>query len=133
MQTSAHLLAACALLYWIMVLVAGVLRLRVWTKAGMVLGFGNRETMPEPSLIAGRSERAARNMLENLVVFAALLLAAWMAKVPEAELVFPAQLFFWARLAYFPTYVVGIHYLRTAFWAAGAAGTAMLAWSVLVG
>lgn len=133
MQTSAYLLAASALLYWIMVLFAGALRIRVWTRAGMEIGFGNRDTLPEASAIAGRSERAARNMLENLVVFATLLLAAWMAKVPEQELVLPAQLFFWARLAYFPTYVVGIPYLRTALWAVGAAGTAMIAWSVLVG
>ncbi len=132
-QTSAYLLAACALLYWIMVLFAGVLRIRAWTKAGMVIGFGNRDRMPEASAIAGRSERAARNMLENLVVFAALLLAAWMAKVPEDELTLPAQIFFWARLAYFPAYVLGIPYLRTAFWAVGAAGMAMLAWAVLVG
>lgn len=133
MQTSAYLLAACALLYWVMVLFAGVMRIRTWTKPGMEVGFGNRDTLPEPSAIAGRSERAARNMLENLVVFATLLLAAWMARVPEQELVFPAQLFFWARLAYFPTYVVGIPYLRTALWAVGAAGMVMLAWAVLSG
>lgn len=133
MPTSVYLLAASSLLYWLMVLFAGVLRIRTWTKAGAVIGFGNRDTMPEATPIAARSERAARNMLENLVIFATLLLAAWMAKVPEEKLILPAQLFFWARLAYFPTYVVGIPFLRTAFWAVGAVGTALLTWTVLAG
>ncbi|BCH25597.1 MAPEG family protein [Mesorhizobium sp. L-8-3] len=133
MPTSADLLAASAVLCWVMVLFAGVLRIRTWTKAGVVIGLGNRDTLPAAGTVAGRSERAARNMLENLLIFAALLLAAWMAKVPEEKLILPAQLFFWARLAYFPTYVAGIVYLRTAFWAVGAVGTALIAWAVLAG
>jgi uncharacterized MAPEG superfamily protein len=131
MTTPAYLLAASSVLYWAMVLFAGFVRFRGWTRDGMVIGFGNRDDLPEASPIAARSDRAARNMLENLVVFATLLLAAWIANVPEGRLVIPAHLFFWGRLAYFPTYVAGIAYLRTAFWAVGTVGMIMIAWAVL--
>lgn len=130
MTTPACLLAASSLLYWAMVLFAGFVRIRGWEREGIVIGFGNRDSLPGAGTIAGRGERAARNMLENLVVFSALLLAAWMEDVPDEKLVVPAHLFFWARLAYFPTYVAGIAYLRTAFWAVGAVGMAMIAWAV---
>lgn len=37
-----------------------------------------------------------------------------------------AQVYFWARVAYLPIYVVGIPYLRTAVWAASLWGILQL-------
>jgi uncharacterized MAPEG superfamily protein len=37
-----------------------------------------------------------------------------------------AQVYFWARVAYLPVYVVGIPYLRTAVWAASLWGILQL-------
>jgi hypothetical protein len=42
-----------------------------------------------------------------------------------------ATLFFWARLAYWPCYLAGIIYLRTAIWLVSIVGLAMVALAVL--
>ena len=70
------LVAYMAIITWATILVASLIRSRGWTLPGMLLAFGNRENMPEPSALAGRAERTARNTLDNFVLFAALALAA---------------------------------------------------------
>src|SRR5713226_934838 len=67
---------------------------------------GNREGMPENPGWAGRAQRAHRNMLENLVLFAILVLAAQIAGKLNATTALGAQLFFWARLVYAGVYIV---------------------------
>jgi uncharacterized MAPEG superfamily protein len=42
-----------------------------------------------------------------------------------------ANIFFWARVAYFPTYLAGIAYVRSALWAVGLIGLAMVLWPAL--
>jgi uncharacterized MAPEG superfamily protein len=113
-------------LTWIMLMTASSMRTRLWTVRGGPLALGNRDDLPEPSKAAARADRAARNMLENLVLFASLVLVARAAGVDPARLELGASLFFWARVFYFPVYLVGIPYLRTAIWAVGVAGTAMI-------
>jgi uncharacterized MAPEG superfamily protein len=83
---------------------------------------GNRENMPEIVGWAGRAQRAHRNMLENVVLFAGLVLVAHVAGRANATTVLGAQLFFWARLAYAPVYLIGIPWLRTGVWAVSVAG-----------
>ncbi len=126
MTADLRLLAYSVLLTWLMLLTASSLRTRYWTLPGAALALGNRDNLTQGSPVAGRAERAARNMLENLVLFAALLLAGHMAGVNGSRLELGAQLFFWARVAYFPIYLAGIHYLRTAAWAVGVAGLGVL-------
>jgi uncharacterized MAPEG superfamily protein len=72
-----------------------------------------------------------RNMVENLALFAAVLVAAWMAGAPASRRCLPCALFFWARLACFPIYVAGIPYRPTAIWSVSVAGLAMPAWEAL--
>jgi len=69
---------------------------------------GNRDNFPTIDDWAGRAERAHRNMLENLVLFAALVLVAHVAGRANAMTALGAQLFFWAGLAYLPIYLIGI-------------------------
>lgn len=126
MNTDLKLLAYSALLTWIMLIVASALHTRSWTPAGMKIGFGNREDLPERTPLAGRADRAAKNMLENFVLFAALLFAARLAGGDRARIELGAQLFFWARLVYFPIYLAGIHYLRTLVWTVALSGLALL-------
>lgn len=77
---------------------------------------GNREGLPEITGWAGRAARAHRNMLENLVLFASLVLIAVEAgKTNQATLV-GAHLFFWARLVYAGVYLAGVPWLRTGVW-----------------
>jgi uncharacterized MAPEG superfamily protein len=77
---------------------------------------GNREGLPVCTGWAGRAYRAHHNMLENLVLFAALVLIAVDAGKTNAMTLLGAQLFFWARLAYAAIYLAGIPWLRTAAW-----------------
>jgi len=87
---------------------------------------GNREGLPPCTGWAGRAQRAHRNMLENLVLFAALVLIAVVAGKTNATTLLGAQLFFWARLAYALVYLAGIPWLRTLLWFASVVGLALI-------
>ena len=87
---------------------------------------GNREGLPEIKGWGGRAARAHRNMIENLVLFAALVLAAVAAGKTNDMTLMGAQIFFWARLAYALVYIAGIPWLRTGVWAVSVVGLAMI-------
>ena len=63
-------------LAFLMLLGSSLYRARGWTPAGFLLALGNREAMPPLEGMAGRADRAAKNMLEGLLLFGLLLLAA---------------------------------------------------------
>jgi len=83
---------------------------------------GNRERLPPASGWAGRAQRAHRNMLESLVLFAALVLVTESANRNSAMTGFGAHLFFWARAAYAIIYVAGLPWVRTAAWGVSVLG-----------
>ena len=87
---------------------------------------GNREGLPEYRGWAGRARRAHLNMLENLVLFAVLVLVAVLADKTNGTTLLGAQIFFWARVAYAVVYVAGIPWLRTGVWALSIAGLAII-------
>jgi uncharacterized MAPEG superfamily protein len=87
---------------------------------------GNREDLPPLTGWAGRARRAHLNMLENLVLFAALVLVAHVAGKTNATTALGAQLFFWARLAYAVIYIIGIPWLRTGVWAVSVVGMILI-------
>ena len=87
---------------------------------------GNRESLPAIVGWAGRAGRAHRNMLENLVLFAALVLVAAATNRANAMTAMGAQLFFWARLIYVPVYIIGLPWVRTIVWAASVIGLVMI-------
>jgi uncharacterized MAPEG superfamily protein len=87
---------------------------------------GNRENFPALAGWAGRADRAYRNMLQNLVLFTALVLVAVVAGKTNSTTLLGAQLFFWARLAYAFVYLAGIPWLRTAVWGVSIAGLVVI-------
>src|SRR5262245_30567693 len=87
---------------------------------------GNREVMPEMMGWAGRAERAHRNMLESLVLFAVLVLVARALDVSNSMTVLGAQLFFWGRLAHAALYIAGITWVRTAAWLVSIVGLLLI-------
>lgn len=87
---------------------------------------GNRDNVPALTGWAGRAARAHRNMLENIVLFAALVLVAHAAGISNDMTVLGSQLFFWARLAYAVVYVAGIPWLRTGIWAVSIVGLVLI-------
>ena len=95
-------------------------------QVGLMALFGNREGLPELKGWGGRAARAHRNMIENLVLFAALALAVVAAGKTNDTTLLGAQLFFWARLAYAAIYVAGVPYLRTAAWTVSVVGLILI-------
>jgi len=92
---------------------------------------GNREGLPEITGWAGRAKRAHLNMIENLVLFAALVLIAVAAGKANAMTATGAMIFFWSRVAYAVIYVAGISWLRTAAWTVSVIGMALIAIELL--
>lgn len=87
---------------------------------------GNRERLAEFTGWVGRAQRAHRNMVENLVLFAALVLIAVVAGKTNSATLLGAQLFFWARVAYAIVYCAGIPWLRTGIWTISVVGMAII-------
>lgn len=127
MMTIPQVLVWSAILTWLMLGTASLLRSRGWTPGGMHVALGNRDDLPPATPLAGRADRAARNMLENLAIFTAVAVALYAAnKSGSAQAQLGATVFFWARLAYWPCYLAGIVYLRTAIWIVSIIGLAMM-------
>ncbi|MBX7082833.1 MAG: MAPEG family protein [Nannocystaceae bacterium] len=120
------MLVAAAALTWTMLMVASLGRARGWTVPGMRVALGNRDALPEPSPFAARADRAAKNMVENLALVAALLLGAHWAAVPPERLADPCALFLAARVVYAPVYWAGVVGLRTAVWLVSVAAMAWI-------
>jgi uncharacterized MAPEG superfamily protein len=85
-------------------------------QVGLPMLAGNRDAVPAFGGWVGRAQRAHRNMLESLVLFAALVLIAVVTNKTNSATLLGAQLFFWARLVYAFIYIAGIPWLRTAVW-----------------
>ena len=96
------------------------------SQKGLMTAFGNRENLPELAGWGGRAQRANANMAQNLVLFAAVVLAAAVAGRSNSMTLLGAQLFFWGRVAYAVCYLAGIQYLRTASWLVSLIGIAQI-------
>ncbi len=75
---------------------------------------------PRPlSAWAAKMKAAHANAVENLVVFAALVLIADLAGISNSTTVLACQLYFWARLVHLLSYTFAIPWVRTIAFAAG--------------
>lgn len=91
---------------------------------------------PEPPAWAKRAKSAHANAIENLVIFAILVLISHLT--PNAELIrgavsFAAALYFFARVAHFILFTTGIPYLRTVAFLAGFTAQMIVAYQILLG
>ena len=127
MMSDSTILVLSALLTWLMVCNSSGLRIRAREPGGMERAFGNRDDLPEPTPLAGRADRAAKNMVENLAMFVALVAAVHFAGKSSPQATLGANIFFWSRLAFWPCYLAGVTYLRTAIWLVSILGMAMIA------
>jgi len=126
MSLDLRLVAYSVLLTWIMLLTASSLRERAWSWRGLLVAVGNRDDVPEPSPLAARADRAAKNMLENLVLFAALVMVAHLSEADPERVALGARLFFWSRVLYFPVYLAGIKFVRSAIWGVSVLGLGLI-------
>jgi len=107
------------LLVWAVVLMFVQMLVAVtgaYLQVGLTKLVGNREDMPKIAGWGGRAERAHLNMVENIALFAPLVLIAVFTGKANAMTLLGAQIFLWARVAYAVIYVAGIVWLRTIVW-----------------
>lgn len=74
---------------------------------------------PTDSAWAERAKRAHVNAVENLVLFAPLVLTAHVAGANSSATATAAAVYFFARLAHYAVYLMGIGLLRTIAFAVG--------------
>ncbi len=118
----AYLVWSAALTFVVMLVSVAGATLQV----GLPALAGNRDGLPEAAGWAGRAARAHRNMLENLVLFAILVLVAHALGIRNSMTLLGVQLFFWGRVAHAAIYIAGIPWARTAAWAVSVVGLLLL-------
>lgn len=88
---------------------------------------------PSDAPWADRARRAHLNAIENLAVFAPLVLVAAIIELSTRVTVLSAQIYVVARLAHYVIYVAGIPVVRTLAFLAGACATLAIAMALLDG
>lgn len=86
---------------------------------GLVDAVGYPEEPKPLSPWAAKMKAAHSNAVENLVVFAALVLIANAANISNETTVLACQLYFWARLVHLLSYTFAIPWVRTLAFVAG--------------
>ncbi len=81
---------------------------------------------------AQRLIRAHANAVENLVIFAALVLTAHAAGISNAAIGTAAMVYFWARVVHAVAYAAKVPWVRTLAFVAGWAACAVIAWQILM-
>lgn len=114
MTIELKMLAWSIVLGIVQILLAGGLATQ---QRGLKWNAGNRDgDSPPITGVAARAGRASQNFLETFALFAAAALAVVLTHRNTEHTALGAQLYFWARVAYWPIYAIGIPYLRTAVW-----------------
>lgn len=88
---------------------------------------------PSDAPWADRARRAHLNAIENLAVFAPLVLVAAIIELSTRVTVLSAQIYVVARLAHYVIYAAGIPVVRTLAFLAGACATLAIAMALLDG
>ena len=104
---------------------------RVATR-GLLDAVGYPENPKPQSPWAQRLMKAHLNAVENLVVFATLVLAALAAGVSSSVIATAAMVYFWARVVHAVVYTFGIPWLRTLSFTVGFLCQAVIAWQILM-
>ena len=102
----------------------------------LVRGLIDAVGYPEnPKPIAKWAERlkcAHYNAVENLVVFAALVLVAQAAGVHNAAIASAAMVYFWARVVHAVAYTFAVPWIRTLAFVVGVGSQLCIAWHILL-
>lgn len=81
---------------------------------------------------AERLKKAHYNAVENLVVFATLVLVAHALDISNAATTSAAAAYFWARIVHPIAYTLAIPWIRTLSFAVAWGGIICIAWQVLM-
>jgi len=80
---------------------------------------------------AAKMKAAHANAVENLVVFAALVLTAHAVNVSNEATVVACQVYFWARFVHWLAYTLAVPWVRTIAFVVGFGCQMTLAWQIL--
>jgi uncharacterized MAPEG superfamily protein len=111
--TSLTWVAALTAIMWIPYILNAV------TVRGIADAVGYPEDPKPLAPWAQRMKAAHYNSVENLVVFATLVLVAHAAGISNSTTVLVCQVYFWARVVHLAAYTLGIPWVRTLAFAAG--------------
>lgn len=103
-------------------------RVATW---GLTDTVGYPDNPPAQSPWARRLLKAHHNAVENLVVFAALVLAAHALGVSSSAVATAAVVYFWARVAHVIAYTLAWPWVRTLAFTVGFFAQAVIAWQIL--
>jgi uncharacterized MAPEG superfamily protein len=103
-------------------------RIAVWGLADTV---GYPENPKPQSPWARRMKAAHANAVENLVVFATLVLAAQATGVSNSATVLACLVYFWARVVHLFAHTFAMPWIRTIAFTAGFCAQIALAWQLL--
>lgn len=104
-------------------------RIAVWGLADTV---GYPDTPKAQSPWARRMKAAHANAVENLVIFAALVLAAHAAGISNGATVLACALYFWARIVHWFAYTAALPWARTLAFTGGFIAQMILAWQLIM-
>jgi uncharacterized MAPEG superfamily protein len=104
-------------------------RILVW---GLLDAVGYPANPKPQSLWAQRLMKAHGNAVENLVVFAALVLAANAMGVSNGAIATASVVYFWARVVHALVFTFGIPWVRTLAFVVGFGCQAVVAWQILM-
>ncbi len=126
------LVTAMTAVMWVPYITAGiVLRGPMKAMANPALeGAADKSGAATPAWMQ-RAKRAHANALENLAVFAPLVLVAAFAGISTPATVFAAKLYLIARIVHYVVYVAGIPVVRTLAFLAGFVATVSFATAIL--
>lgn len=104
-------------------------RVKVW---GLTDAVGYPANPKPQTEWAQRLKKAHANSVENLVLFAALVLVANAANISGSAIAESAMVYFWARVVHAIAYTAAWPWVRTLSFTAGWLACACIAWQVLV-
>jgi uncharacterized MAPEG superfamily protein len=99
---------------------------------GLIDAVGYPENPKPQSAWAQRLQKAHANAVENLVVFAVLVLIAHATGISSSLTETASVVYFWARVVHALSYTLGVPWIRTFAFAAGFASQAVFAWLILM-
>ena len=99
---------------------------------GIADAVGYTENPKPQSPWARRLMKAHANAVENLVVFATLVLAAQVLSLSNGVIAMASVVYFWARIVHALAYTFAVPWVRTLSFAVGFFAQAAIAWQLLM-
>ena len=124
-----EMLLFSAILYFVQIAISAA---EADLRNGLAWGLSNRDDDPNAAAaFSGRAKRAAKNMAENLLPFACLVVIAVAADRTGEMSALGATVFFFSRVAHAGFYLAGVTVVRSLAYFGGIIGMGMIIFQVL--